>query len=359
MLDRSRRRPAVHPAVDLAAAYSWRLLVTAAAVAGALWLLGRLRFVVIALVVALLVVQVLVPPARWLRARGLRPGLAAATALMAFLIATGTTVALIGAAVADDIGSVGPTVTTALDDVEDWLVADGPVSVSRESVERFRDGVANALRDTFASSSGAVVSRALRAAETFVAILVGLVLAFFGLKDGDRITAYARDLLPEHRRPLADRLARRAWQTVGGFLRGAATLGAIEGVIVAVTLTAVGAGLAVPVGVLTFLAAFVPFVGAVVAGVVAVLVALADAGTTAALVVAAVMLVVQQLDNEVLGPWVYGRMLSLHPVVVLLAVASGGALFGIAGTFLAVPVTAVAINTVGELRSGRTSRHPK
>jgi predicted PurR-regulated permease PerM len=190
----------------------------------------------------------------------------------------------------------------------------------------------------------------MAAAEAFVAVLVGLVVAFFGLKDGDRLAAFVRRLLPERRRALASRLGERAWRTVGGFLRGAATLGAIEGTIVGVALAVVGADLAVPVAVLTFLAAFVPFVGAIIAGVVATLVALADAGTTAALIVAAVMLVVQQIDNEVLAPWVYGRMLSLHPVVVLLAVATGGALFGLAGTFLAVPVTAVAINVVVELR---------
>lgn len=349
-----RAEPRVHPALALTADYAWRLLVIAAAVAGTLWLLGKLRFVVIALGVAILVLQVLTPAARWLRGRGLPRGAAAAITLLAFVAGLVAAAAFLGTALAHDLGRIGPTVTAAFDDVERWLVEESALDVSHEDVDRFREGVADALRNTFASSRGAVVSHAWAAAEGFVAVLIGLVLAFFGLKDGDRFAAFVRGLVPEGRRALVTRVGECAWSTVGGFLRGAATLGAIEGAVVAVTLTLVGADLAIPVAVLTFFSAFVPFVGALVAGVVAVLVALSDGGTTAALIVAGVMLVVQQIDNEVLAPWLYGRMLSVHPVVVLLAVASGGALFGIAGTFLAVPVTAVAINTVGEIRAART-----
>jgi predicted PurR-regulated permease PerM len=101
--------------------------------------------------------------------------------------------------------------------------------------------------------------------------------------------------------------------------------------------------------VLTFIAAFVPIVGAVVAGVTAVLVALVTGGVVSAAIVGVVALVVQQLDNDVLAPWVYGRSLALHPVVILVSVVGGGALFGIAGTLLAVPVVAVTVSVVKEL----------
>lgn len=341
-------------AIAVTASYAWRLLVIAAAAAGALWLLGRLRFVVLALAVAVFLVQVLGPPAAWLRRHRLRAGLASAAVLLAFLGLVTGVLLLIGVAVADGAGDLGTTLNTALDDVETWVVEDGPLSVSRAEVEEFRADLGEAIRDTFASSGGAMVSRALAAAEAAVAVLIGLVVAFFTLKDGDRFGVWARGWVPARHRPLAERLAHRAWRAIGGYLRGAATLGLVEGTIVAVTLALAGADLALPVAVLTFVAAFVPFVGAVVAGVVAVLVALADAGTGAAVVVALVMLAVQQVDNELLAPLVYGRMLSLHPVAVLLAVAAGGSLFGLAGTFLAVPVTAVAVEVVRELRDDGT-----
>ena len=85
------------------------------------------------------------------------------------------------------------------------------------------------------------------------------------------------------------------------------------------------------------------------AGVVAVLVTLVSAGGSQALVVAVVALVVQQLDNDFLAPLIYGRMVSLHPVVVLLALTAGGTLAGIVGAFVAVPTAAVAVAVGGEI----------
>ena len=111
-----------------------------------------------------------------------------------------------------------------------------------------------------------------------------------------------------------------------------------------------GAHLALPVALLTFAAAFVPLVGATVAGVIAVLVTLASAGLSAALVVGLVALLVQQFDNELLAPWIYGKALSLHPVIILLSITAGTALFGVVGTLLAVPVTAIAMDAVSILR---------
>ena len=117
-----------------------------------------------------------------------------------------------------------------------------------------------------------------------------------------------------------------------------------------------GADLVVPVVVLTFAAAFVPFVGAIVAGVVATLVALATAGFGGAIIVAIVAVAVQQLDNDLLAPVVYGRALALHPLVVLFSIVAGGALIGFAGTVLAVPVTAVAVNVAAEAGIGGPRR---
>ena len=191
------------------------------------------------------------------------------------------------------------------------------------------------------------------AAEVALGLVLGLIVGFFVLKDGDRFLEWARRRLPEDRRELASRVAGRSWRTLGGYLRGAALLGLIEGIAIAVTLTVVGAELALPMALVTFLAAFVPVVGAIVAGLLAILVALATASAAAAAVVAVVALIVQQLDNDVLAPVVYGRALELHPVVVLLAIRAGGSAFGLVGSFLAVPAVAVAVNAVAEARAYR------
>jgi putative heme transporter len=146
------------------------------------------------------------------------------------------------------------------------------------------------------------------------------------------------------------RLGARAWRTLGGYLKGSATLGIIEGFIIGTTVWLVGGKLAIPVAVVTFFAAFVPFVGAIVAGVLAILVTLVTAGLDGAIVVALVALAVQQLDNDFLAPWVFGKNLELHPLVILVAITAGGTLFGIFGAFLAVPVSAVIINILAEVR---------
>lgn len=347
------RAPGVPAALDRAAAYSWRLLVVAAAAVALLTLLGRLRLVLIPLVITVLVARVLAAPARWLRDRRWPAGAAAGAVLVAFLVLVGAGFSVIGSLVADEAGDLGPTLSEAVDDVERWLVEDSPFDVSRADIARYRRDVGDAVRGSV-GSGGAVVSGAIAVAEALIGVVLGLIITFFALKDGDRFVAWARRLVPDRRREVAGEMARRAWETLGGYLRGAALLGLVEGVAIGVTLALVGAKLAVPVAMLTFMAAFVPFVGAIVSGVVAVLVALGTAGVDAAVVVAIVAVALQQFDNDLLAPVVYGRALNLHPVAVLLAITAGGALFGLAGSVLAVPLTAVVVNAAGAaLAAGR------
>ena len=342
---------ALNQTVVVLAAYAWRLLVIGAALVVVLWLVAQLWLVMLSLVVAILLARVLVAPAGWLRRRGWGPGLAAAVALVGFLLAAALVLALIGTAIADEAEKLGPTVSEAVDDIETWLVEDSPFDVDRRDIERFRRDLGDSVSEAASANRESLVAGAVLAVEMAVSVLLGLIVTFFLVKDGDRFVAWFQRLFPRERRSFTGRLGARAWETLGGYLRGAAMLGVIEGFVIGVTLTVVGAELAVPVAAVTFLSAFVPFVGAIVSGILAVLVALATAGATQALIVAGVALVVQQLDNDVLAPVVYGRALSLHPVVVLLSIAAGGALFGLAGSFLAVPVSAVLINVVGEARA--------
>jgi predicted PurR-regulated permease PerM len=163
---------------------------------------------------------------------------------------------------------------------------------------------------------------------------------------------------PEERRPLVSRLAARAWKTLGGYLRGSAMLGVIEGIIIGTTVWIVGGALAVPVAIITFFAAFVPFAGAVVAGAVAVLVTLVTAGFGEAVIVLIVAVLVQQFDNDLLAPVVFGKSLELHPLVVLGSLVAGSTLFGPFGAVLAVPVSAMVINVIAESRNDDESVDP-
>jgi predicted PurR-regulated permease PerM len=342
-------RRAVPPLLERSAAVAWRLLVVAAAAVALLWLVGRLLVVVIPVVVAIILVRALAPVDGWLRRRGVRPALAAAVTVLAAVVLIAGVLAATGASIASDVDDLGPTLSEGVDEVEEWLVANSPLDEAE--VQRWREEAGTALGDLVSSNRNAVASGAVRAVEVLVGVILAVIVAFYVLKDRQRLWDAAVTLAPDHHHSRARRMGERAWATLGGFLRGALLLGVVESAAIGLTLLVVGADLVVPVMVLTFLGAFVPIVGAVAAGVVAALVALVTAGPVPALIVTAVVVGVQQLDNDVLAPVVYGRALRLHPLVILLGVAAGGALFGLVGTVLAVPVLAVAINVVDEART--------
>jgi predicted PurR-regulated permease PerM len=237
-----------------------------------------------------------------------------------------------------------------VEDNEDWLVDDSPFDLSRADVQSIRQRAAREFDNLTRSSDGDVAEQATLVAEVFTGSILALILTFFMLRDGRRFADWIARQGDGDRQQRVRRSLDAAWTTLAGYLRGAALLGVVEAAVIGLTLWITGASLIAPVMVITVLGAFIPLVGAVLAGVVAVLVALVTAGTGAAIAVAIVAIVVQQLDNDLLAPLIYGRALHLHPVVVLLSVVAGGALLGLTGTILAVPVVAVAANATREYR---------
>ena len=345
--------PAVHPTVAILGAYAWRLLAIAAVIAATVWLIGRLLIVVIPLVVALLLARVLAGPTQWLIDHRWPPAVATWTVVLTFtgmLALGGLQLPTIG----EEFDSVGASLSEAVDRVEEWLTTERPFGIDPTDVAAVRSEFGSFVAERIISSGGLLVSGALLVVESVAGLALSLVIAFFLIKDGRRIHRWALERFPPRHRPMAQGVSEAAWSTLGSFLFGAAALGVIEAVAVGLTLYLVGASLVVPVMLLTFLGAFVPFLGALLSGVVATLVALATVDVRAALVVAAVALAVQQLDGDLLAPAIYGRALRIHPLVVLLAVTSGTAMFGLVGAFLAVPVVAVAINVTAEVKRIRT-----
>jgi predicted PurR-regulated permease PerM len=341
----------VHPVVVTAGAYAWRLIGIGIVGWAVLRLMTALWVLVLAGAVALLLGRALDPVANVLRRRRLPPALVAAVTLVGFLVVLAGIVSLLVPSIVDEFRDLGPTLEKSIDDLEDWLVNDSPFDISRQDVNEFRQESGTRVRDALESQSGTVVSGTVVAFEVITGLVLALVTTFFVLKDGDRFGRWLLTFVPEHRRPLARRLAAKSWATLGGYLRGSATLGLIEGTIIGTTVWLVGGALAVPVAVITFFAAFLPFAGAVLAGAVAVLVTLVSAGFTPAVIVLVVAVLVQQFDNDLLAPIVFGRNLELHPLIVLGAIVAGSTLFGAFGAVLAVPVTAVTLNVVAEWRA--------
>ncbi|MGH9278122.1 MAG: AI-2E family transporter [Acidimicrobiales bacterium] len=342
--------PRLHPTIDWLGAYSWRLIGIGIVGYAVLTLLGMLRTLMLALVVALLLTVVLSAPAHWLRRHGWRPLPATAVVMLGFIAVLVGAGMLIAPAVGDGFAELGPTLEEAGEDLKTWLINDSPFDVDEQRLDELQRQATDSARAALRNSGGIILRSAVVAVEILGALLLAFVLTFFFVKDGDRFQAWALRQIPSERHDVTRRLATSTWRTLAGYLRGSAMLGVIEAIIIGSTMALTGARLVVPVMVVTFLAAFVPFVGAIVAGVIAVGVALATAGFGPAIIVACVALAVQQLDNDILAPFVFGRALSMHPAVILIAIAGGAALGGLAGAFLAVPVTAVVFNGIRAVR---------
>lgn len=326
----------------VAAAWSWRLLVVAAAVAAVVLALRQLSVVLLPAVTALFLTAVLAPPVGWLTRLGWRRSLAAPAVMgLALLIVLGMFTGL-GWTTAAEADRLDVNVSAGVDEVERRLVEDAGLPAER--VADVRAQVEDAISPE--TLRGGVASGASAAIEVLAGTLITLVLTFFFLRDGGGMWRWLLRTLTASWRPHVDEAGTRAWTVVGGWVRGTAIVATVDAVLIGAAVVALGVPLAAPLIVLTFLAAFIPIVGAIAAGAAAVLVALATQGTTDALILLGVILLVQQLEGNVLQPLVMGRTLGLHPVVILIAVAAGATLWGIAGAFLAVP-TVAALRAVG------------
>ena len=219
-----------------------------------------------------------------------------------------------------------------MDEITDRLEAE-PFNLSFDRTEDLR----SSLGDSWQEASGYAAS----GVQAGIGLITGLVLAiailYFVLRDGARLWAWILALFSPSTRPAIDRAGRRAWDVLGGFVRGTALIAAIDASLIGLGLWILGVPLAFALAVLVFMAAFVPFVGAFVSGLVAALVAFADGGWELGLATLVLVVAVQLIEGNFLQPIIQSRTVDLHPAVILLAVAAGASLFGIAGAYLAVP----------------------
>lgn len=335
--------------LHVGAGWSWRLVAIGAGVVVAAWVLAQLYLVTLPVIVALILTTLCAPPARALMARGLRPGLAAAIVVVGGLVLLAGLIALLTPSFVDQILDLGPQVQAGVDDILQWLES-GPLGWDRERI----DELLGQVRSRASGSSGRIVAGLLSGAAAVVEVLAGLaltlILLFFFVKDGDDLVDWFVARTPERHRPDVRAAGARAWTALGGFVRGTATVALIDAIGIGIGLALIGVPLVLPLAILVFLGAFLPVIGAFIAGLIAVLVALADGGLPAALLTLALIVAVQQVEGNVLQPVIMRRAVALHPVVVLIALTAGAAVAGIAGAFLAVPITAVVAAVGNELR---------
>jgi predicted PurR-regulated permease PerM len=342
-----------HPvpyAVRAAAEWSWRVLVIVAAVALLGWVAWQLRLVVFPIAVAALLTALLQPGVRWLRSKGWGRGIAAATVFAAFLIIVGGTLTLVGGAVSGQFGEVVERAGEGLAGLEEWF-GGPPFYLSQEQIDVWVDRILEAFGQDEAGITEGAVSTAGAAIEFLTGMVLALVALVLFLYDGDRIWAWTVRLFPRKARVRADGAGRQAWLTLTSYIRGQTVVALFDAVFITVLLLILGVPLALPLGVLVFFGAYIPLVGAVVSGALAVLVALVANGLVIALIVLAGIIAVQQIEGNVFAPLVLGRMARIHPLAVIIGITVGVLTAGILGGIVAVPIVAIA-NSVGKyLRS--------
>ncbi|WP_127506571.1 AI-2E family transporter [Actinoplanes solisilvae] len=328
-------------ALRTTAVLSAQTLVVLAMAYVLLWLMGRAWSVIWPLVVALLLTTLTWPVTRFLRNR-LRwpPALAASVVTVLFLVVMAGIIVVIAVPVASQSGELADRVVAGIQSVREWA-AGPPLNFGDDDITAALDSAIQRVQ----SSAGSIVNVTLTGINTIVNGVVTTVLAlflmFFFLKDGPRFLPWLSRQLPGRLSTDLPEVAARSWNTLGSFVRSQAFVGLLDAVFIGLGLWIVGVPLVLPLAVLTFVTAFVPIVGALFAGFVAVLIALVSEGWVDALIVLGIIILVQQLEGNVFQPIVQSRGLGLHAAVVLLAVTLGASLAGIVGSLLAVPVAAL------------------
>ena len=348
MADRSS--PEVPSWLNKAAALSWRFLLVVAALFVVFTALGRLRLVVMPLLFALFLTAILSPPANWLKKRNWPPAAAtAAVFLLALAILVGIGFWLVPRVV-NQFGDVGKQASQGFKDVQKWLTG-APFHLKQSDIDRY----INEAKHQISTRQSQIVQGALTGVgllvEVITTTLLTIVITVFFVKDGEKISNWMIGLAAEERADEMREIGRRSWEALGGYIRGTAINGVVNGTVMGVTLVVVGVPLAVPLAFLTFVGAFIPLVGAIVTGVLAALIALVAKGGVAALVVLGATIVVHNLEGYLVGPFVLGRAVHLHPIAVLLALTTGTIVAGVLGAFLAVPVLSILLAIIGYYRS--------
>jgi putative heme transporter len=335
----------------VASAVTLRALVVVAGIVAVALGAARMMLVVLPVIISVLLTTLLVPLARRLQRHRWRPAPAAlASVVIALVVFFGLWALIIPGVLSqsDDL------FTNIQDGARQAVGVLEPLGIGRADVDKAIDQGLKSVQGGAVANE--VLTGAILLTQWAAAIVLIVVLTFFFVKDGEQIWDWVVELFHEDRQPVLHEVGARAWGALSAYVQGVFLVATIDAVLIGAGLLILGVPVAMPLIVLTFVAAFFPIVGAFTAGSAAVLVALVANGLPTALVILAIIVAVQQLEGNVFYPIVVGRKLALHPVGILLALTAGGVLAGVAGAFLAMPVAAVSAAVLGYMRERREER---
>ena len=325
--------------IKSASLWALRLFIIGLFLYASFRMLGNFWRGILPVLIALIICTVLAPVASALRRKGLPSALAAAITILVSFTAVGSLFVFIAPDFARQSQTLYLQTVEGIQRLQLW--AQGPpLNLDPDEIGVYIDEVALWLQRQAGSIAGSVFTGIGTATSIVVTLFIIVVLTFFFLKDGHNFLPWLRDATGRRTGWHLTELLTRVWTTLGGFVRAQAVVSAVDAVFIGLGLALIGVPLAMALAIITFIAGFIPFVGAIVAGALSVTIALVSLGFTKALLVLGLVLLVQQLEGNVLSPWLQSKAMNLHPVIVLISVTVGSALFGLVGGFLAVPAAA-------------------
>lgn len=334
----------------VSAALSWRFVVVVAALYVVAYVLGFLASIVIPVAIALLLAALLSPGVAKLVEWRVPRGVATTVMMILGIGVLGGVLTFVISEFSRGLPELQTQVSASLDTIQRWL-KDGPAHLSDQQLQNYLNDIVKTIKDNQAEITSSALTTAATLGEALTGLLLALFTLIFFLHDGDGIWRFVTRAVPRDVRSRVDVAGRRGFGSLVSYVRATAAVAVVDAVGVGIGLAIIGVPLVVPLSALVFLGAFIPIIGAVFTGAVAVLIALVTKGPIAALVVLAVLIGVMQLESHVLQPLLLGRAVKLHPLAVVLAIAGGLVVGGIAGALLAVPLLAVLNSGIRSLVS--------
>ena len=329
----------VDPLIRKAAAWSWRLLVIGGVIAGLLWVVARLQVIIVPVALATMVAALMLPAVDWLDRRGAPRGGAVALVILGGFGVFGGILTFVVSQFVSGLPSLVEQVTRSIDSLRSWLI-EGPAHLSREQIDNAGNTAIKALRDNQEKLTTGALSTAATLTEIITGAFLVLFTLIFLLHGGRNIYGFVTRIVPADARERVRDAGRAGFRSLIGYVRATFFVALVDAVGIGTGLAIMGVPLALPLASLVFLGAFIPLVGAVISGLLAVIVALLAKGLVYALITLGLIIAVQQLEAHILQPFVMGRAVAIHPLAIVLAIATGGVLAGIVGALLAVPVVA-------------------
>ncbi|MBV9089379.1 MAG: AI-2E family transporter [Mycobacteriaceae bacterium] len=330
---------AITPLIRKTAAWAWRLLVIFTALLALLWVIKHLEVIFVPVALAGMLTALLLPGVDWLDRHGVPRGWAVLLLLLFGLAVLGGILTFVVTQFIDGLPGLIEQVTHSIDTARNWLIS-GPAHLSRQQIDNAGNSAIQALRNNQERLTTGALSTAGTITEIVTGAFVVLFTLIFFLYGGRNIYEFVTRIFPAGVREKVRDAGRAGFGSLIGYVRATFLVALVDAVGIGTGLAIMGVPLALPLASLVFLGAFIPLVGAVLSGFLAVVVALLAKGFIYALITLGLLIAVQQLEAHVLQPLVMGRAVSIHPLAVVLGISTGGVLSGIVGALLAVPTIA-------------------